>query len=109
MENILMWTIIIAVLVAVIGYIVYQIIKISKMPAEQRKEMLIIYLKGLVCAAERAIGDGNGPIKLQQVEEYFHKNASWFIKGLLFVTGTESLHDLIEVALKEVKEDFGGK
>jgi hypothetical protein len=109
MENILMWITIGIIAMCIIGYVIYQIIKIVKMSPEERKEKLITYLKGVVAFIERELGAGNGPVKLEQVEKYFEKNASWFLKTILMITGKDNLRDLIEMALKEIKEDFGGE
>lgn len=109
MENILMWIIIAVIAIVVIGYVVYKVIKIIKMSPEEREKTLIIYIKGAVAAAERELGAGQGAAKLEQVEAYFNKNAGWFLKILLIITGKEDLKDLIETALAEIKEDFGGK
>lgn len=108
MENILMWIIIAIIVIIVIGYVVYKTVKIVKMSPEERKKTLIVYIKGVVAAAERELGAGQGAVKLEQVEAYFNKNAGWFLKILLMITKTENLKDLIETALKEIKEDFGG-
>jgi hypothetical protein len=96
------------VVIVVIGYVVYKTVKIVRMSPEERKKTLIVYIKGVVAAAERELGAGQGAVKLEQVEAYFNKNAGWFLKILLVITKTENLKDLIETALKEIKEDFGG-
>lgn len=109
MENISMWIIMAIIAIVVISYVVYEVIKIIKMSPEERKQTLIIYIKGAVAAAERELGAGQGAAKLEQVEAYFNKNAGWFLKILLTITGKENLKDLIETALREIKEDFGGR
>lgn len=109
MENILMWAIISIIVLGTITFTVYQIIKIVKMSPADRKKVLVTYIKGAVALAEREIGKGNGAAKLEQVEEYFKKNASWFLKIILMITGKNNLKDLIEAALAEIKEDFGGE
>ena len=101
-----MWIIIGVVGAAVLAFIIYWIIKICKMKPEDRKKLLLTYLKGLVAMAEKEIGAGHGDAKLQEVEDYFAKHAGWFLKILLLISGKDSLKDLIEQALKEVKESF---
>lgn len=109
MENILMWIIIAIIAIVVISYVVYKVIKIIKMSPEEREKTLITYIKGAVAAAERELGAGQGAAKLERVEAYFNENAGWFLKILLTITGKEDLKGLIETALREIKEDFGGR
>ena len=78
------------------------------MKPEERKKVLITYLKGLVALAEQEIlGNKKGEEKLKMVEDYFNKNAPWFSKLLLILMGKDSLKELIEVALAEIKKSFG--
>lgn len=107
MNDIIMWIIIGVVGVAVLTFLIYWIIKICKMNPEDRKKLLVTYLKGIVATVEKEIGAGHGAEKLQEVEKYFNEKAPWFLKILLLITGKDNLHDLIELALKEVKESFG--
>lgn len=107
MNDIIMWIIIGVVAVAALAFLIYYIIKIAKLPPEKRKELLVTYLKGAVALAEKEIvGSSKGKEKLAMVEEYFNKNAPWFLKILLGIFGKENLQELIELALKEVKESF---
>ena len=46
MENILMWITIAIISLTIIGYVVYKIYEISKMTPEQRKQIIVTYLKG---------------------------------------------------------------
>lgn len=92
--------------VVINGWIVLSIIKIVKLPTDQKKEMVITYLKGLVALAEKTIGSGHGQTKLAMVEDYFNKNAPMAYKTLLFFIGKENLRELIETALAEIKESF---
>ena len=49
-----------------------------------------------------------GPVtNAEATKEYFKKKAPWFLKILFAITGKDSLDDLIEEALKAVKENFG--
>jgi hypothetical protein len=91
---------------AVLAFVIYKIIQIAKMKPEERKELIRTYLKGLVAEAEKQIGAGNGNLKFAQVEEWFNKKAPMVLKIVLSILGKESLKDLIEDALKEIKESF---
>lgn len=106
MNDIVMYIILGIIGVAVLAFLIYYIIKIAKMPKEERKELIKIYLKGLVAEAEKQIGAGNGDLKFAQVEEWFNKKAPVVLKIVLSILGKENLKDLIEDALKEVKKSF---
>lgn len=106
MERIIMYIVLGVVVAAAIAYLVYQIIKIVKMKPEERKELIKTYLKGLIAEAEKNIGAGRGNEKLAQVEEWFNKKAPMIYKMVLKVLGKENLKDLIEDALREIKESF---
>lgn len=105
--EILMWVVIGVVCLAAVAFLVYWTVKICKMPADERKKVLVTYLKGLVAMAEQEIGKGQGVVKLKEVEDYFKAHAPWFLKILLLISGKDNLKDLIELALKEVKKSFG--
>lgn len=107
MNDIIMWVIIGVVGAAILAFLIYWIVKICKMKPEERKKTLLVYLKGIVAMAEQEIGKGNGSVKLQEVETYFNAHAPWFLKILLLVSGKQNLQELIELALKEIKESFG--
>lgn len=109
MNDIIMWSIIGAVAVIALAILVVLIIKVCKMKPEERKKMIVVYLKGLVAWAEQEIGAGHGEEKIKAVEDYFNKHASWFLKILLTLTGKDNLKELIELALSEVKEAFEKK
>jgi hypothetical protein len=106
MENIILYIIIGVIGAGILAYLIYNIIKIAKMPKEERKQFLKTYLKGLDAEAERIIGSGNGDIKLAQVEEWFNKKAPLIYKIVLTILGKDNLKDLINDALKEIKESF---
>ena len=106
--DVISWVLIIAIAAVCIGAIIAITVKIKKMTPEERKMVLIVYLKGAVAWAEKEIVEhGKGAEKLEKVEEYFESNASWFLKLLLKIMGKDSLVELIEIALKEVKDSFG--
>lgn len=108
-DNILMWVIIAVVIAAVLAVAIVGIVKVCKLKPEERKKVLLTFVKGIVAMAEKEIGSGHGDEKFKEVEEYFHKHAGWFIKTLLMLSGKNTLKDLIELALQEVKEAFEKK
>lgn len=107
MPDIIMYIILGVIGAAVLAFVIYKIIQIAKMKPEERKELIKTYLKGLVAEAEKQIGAGNGDLKFAQVEEWFNKKAPMVLKIVLSILGKENLEDLIEDALKEIKESFG--
>lgn len=107
MNDIIMWIIIGVVCAVILAFVIYLIVRICKMKPEKRKELLLNFLKGAVVSAEEYIGSGHGDEKLQYVEDYFNKNAPWFLKILLTIFGKDSLKELIEEALSAVKGSFG--
>ena len=107
MNDIIMWIIIGVVCAAILAFVIHLIVRICKMKPEKRKELLLNFFKGAVVAAEEYIGSGHGDEKLQYVEDYFNKNAPWFLKILLAIFGKDSLKELIEEALSAVKGSFG--
>lgn len=107
MNDITMWIIIGVVCAAILAFVIYLIVRICKMKPEKRKELLLNFLKGAVVAAEEYIGSGHGDEKLQYVEDYFNKNAPWFLKILFAISGQNDLKSLIEEALEAVEGSFG--
>lgn len=87
-------------------FVVLQIIKICKMSPEEKKKVLVTYLKGLVALAEKEIGAGHGAEKLAMVEDYFKTKAPKIYKLMLFASGKDNLKELIELALSEIKNSF---
>lgn len=106
MTDIIMYIILGVIGAAVLAFVIYKVIQIAKMKPEERRELIKTYLKGLVAEAEKQIGAGNGDLKLAQVEEWFNKKAPMILKIVLSILGKENLKDLIEDALKEIKESF---
>lgn len=106
MDNIILWIIIGILGVAIIGFIAIKVIKIVNMTPEERKKLLLTYLKGLVALAEKEIGSGHGAEKLELVEKFFKEKAPFVYKASLMIFGKENLKELIEEALKEIKESF---
>lgn len=106
MTDIIMYIILGVIGAAVLAFVIYKVIQIAKMKPEERRELIKTYLKGLVAEAEKQIGAGNGDLKLAQVEEWFNKKAPMILKIVLSILGKENIKDLIEDALKEIKESF---
>ena len=107
MDKIITYVIIGVACVAVLGFLIYKIVKFCKMSDEEKKQVLITYLKGLVAFAESQIVEhGKGAEKLQLVENTFKEKAPFVYKLILKVMGVDNLKGLIEVALKELKRDF---
>lgn len=106
MPDIIMYIILGVIGAAVLAFVIYKIVQTAKMKPEERKELIKTYLKGLVAEAEKQIGAGNGDLKFAQVEEWFNKKAPMILKIVLSILGKENLKDLIEDALKEIKESF---
>ncbi len=108
-DKILLYWLIAVVICIVIVVIAIFLIKFFSMNAEERKLALKTYLKGLVALAEQEIvGTKRGQEKLEMVQEYFQKKAPMVYKITLLLLGKDNLTQLIEDALKEIKESFGG-
>lgn len=95
--------ILIILIVAIIN-----IIKFLKLSKGEKKRLILSYIKGLVALAEHEIGAGHGAEKLMKVEKFFNTKAPIFYKCLLKSLNKNSLQELIEEALSQIKEDFGG-
>lgn len=106
MDQTILWGIIIVLAGIILGYLIYKGVKIIKASPEEKKKVIITYLIGLVTLAEKAIGAGHGDLKLKQVEDWFNKKAPVAYKLMLKLLGKENLKELIEAALKEIKENF---
>lgn len=107
MNDVVMWIIIGLVCAGVLAFVIYYLVKFFKLSKEERTALIKTYLKGAIALAEQEIvGNKKGEERLAMVEEYFKEHAPWFLKALLLITGKDSLKDLIEEALKEVKSSF---
>ena len=85
--------------------LIVKIVKICKMPKEEREKVIKTYLKGVIMLAEEEIiGTKRGEERLAMVEEYFNKNAPLTYRIILFLLGKDNLKNLIEDALAEIKE-----
>ena len=85
--------------------LIVKIVKLFKMPKEEREKVIKTYLKGVIMLAEEEIiGTKRGEERLAMVEEYFNKNAPLTYRIILFLLGKDNLKNLIEDALAEIKE-----
>ena len=102
--NVVVWVIIGLVALIAVACIVMLIIKISKMKPEEREDLIIQVLIGLVTAAENYfVGNQRGQEKIAWVQEQFNKTAPWFVKIILTVTKTIDFNDLVQKALEQAK------
>ena len=109
MDKIILYVIIGVMAVYLLTFVIIQIVKFCKMSKEEKVKAFKTYLKGLVSLAEQEIvGSKMGAEKLAMVEEYFNKKAPIMYKIILMSLGKDNLRELIESALKELKESFGG-
>ncbi len=106
MDDVIYIVIIAVIAIAVIVALIYNFIKIKKMPKEEKTELLKTYLKGLISYAEQEFGSGHGEEKFKEVENYFSEKAPLVYKLILKFLGKDSLEDLIEDSLKEIKDSF---
>lgn len=107
MENLYLYIVAAVIVVGGIIYAICTIGKVMKMSKEQRVEFVKSFLKGLIADAEAAYGAGHGAEKLASVEAAFAKKAPILYKIALKICGVDSLVDLIELGLFEIKNDFG--
>ena len=107
MNEVVMWVIVGVLAAIIVGFVAYKVIKIFKTGDEDKKKIIISFLVGLVNSAEGAIGSGHGKEKLEQVEKWFYEKAPFIYKIMLKILGKDNLKDLIECALKQIKENFG--
>lgn len=100
--------IILAIIAAIVLiFIVYNIIKISKLSTNERKAIIKKWLISAVVFAENAYKEqGKGSEKMQDVINDFNKNAPILCKILLSITKSANLNDLIEESLEFVKNNF---
>jgi len=106
MDQIILWVVIGILAAAILGFVVIKVISIVKMSPEERRKVLVSYLVSLVNAAESVIGSGHGKEKLEQVEKWFYEKAPFAYKIILKMVGKDNLKELIEEALKQIKENF---
>lgn len=102
--EIVIWIIIGLVALVAIAALVMLIIRIAKMKPEEREELIVQILIGLVTAAENYfVGEGRGQEKIAWVQEQFNNTAPWFVKIVLMVTKTADFNELVKKALEQAK------
>lgn len=102
--EVVIWIIIGLVGLIAIAALIWFIIKVIKMKPEEREQLIIQILIGLVTAAENYfVGEGRGAEKIAWVQEQFNKTAPWFVKIILMITKTADFNELIKKALTEAK------
>lgn len=107
MADWMVWVIIGVVGVGLLAALVCWLVNFFRKTPEERKEILIQFLIGLVTVAEGAFTEGGkGAEKLAMVEEAFNRVAPWALKLMLKLSKTENLQELIEVALSKAKETW---
>lgn len=107
MENKVMLIVVIVIIAIIIIAAVIFLVKLLRMSAEERNNLLKTYLKGIIAWAEQEfVGSGRGAEKVEAVEKYFKEHASWLLKIVLKISGKDNLRELIEEGLKELKENF---
>ena len=104
MLEFVIWAIIIIISLVVIALLAWFIIKIIKMKPEEREQLIIQILIGLVTTAENYfVGEKRGKEKIAWVQKQFNKTAPWFVQILLMVTKTADFEELIKKALEQAK------
>lgn len=104
MENVIIWIIIGLVAAIALTAVIWFTIKFFKMKPEERKELIIQFLIGLVSIAETEIvGSQKAKEKIALVEKQFNATAPWFLKIVLTLTKSADLHELISEAVKRAK------
>ena len=104
MSEILVWVVIGLAAIVALGWIIWFLIKFFKMKPEDRKELIVQFLIGLVTVAEKTIiGSKKGQEKIAWVEEQFKATAPWFLKIVLALTKTANFQELAEIALNKAK------
>lgn len=106
MESLIVYGSLAIIAIAILGYVIFKLVKFFKMPEEEKRKTIVSYLVGLVTMAEEKIGSGHGAEKLAEVENYFKAHAGIYYKMILKVFGKENLKGLIEEALALVKKNF---
>lgn len=102
--DLLVWLIIGIAIAAILTIVIYFIVKFAKLTPDQRKELVIQFLIGLVTVVEPMFDEsGKGAEKIKWVEEQFNKTAPWFLKIVLQFTKTANLNELIDKALEKAK------
>lgn len=102
------WVIVGVVAAGLLTALIIWLIKFFKKTPEERKEIVVGFLVGLVTVAEEAFKDehGAGAQKLKMVEDKFNEVAPWALKIMLKLSGAKDLHELVETALTKAKQTW---
>lgn len=104
MPEVVIWIIIGLVGLIAIALLTWFIIKVVKMKPEEREELIVQVLVGLVTVAENYFeGEGRGQEKIAWVQQQFNKTAPWFVKIILMITKTADFNELVKKALEKAK------
>lgn len=104
MPDYVVWIIVGVVAVGLLIALVCWLVNFFRKSPEDRKEIVVQFLVGLVTVAEQAFEEGGkGAEKLAMVEEAFNKKAPWIMKLLLKFSGAKDLRELVEYALERAK------
>lgn len=108
-EKLLLYIVIGVVIVIFLIFAIIKIVQFCKLSKDEKKKVIITYLKGIVALAEQEItGTKKGEERLKMVEDYFNKHAPVIYKFILKIFGKDNLKSLIEEALDGLKQSFGG-
>lgn len=104
--DILGWIVFGILALGVLAYLIKNIISFTKLSEEDRKQLIIEFLRGLVVEAELLYTEhGMGKEKLTYVENMFSAKAPMAYKIFLKLIGGD-LDALIEKALADIKTGF---
>lgn len=92
------WFLIIAGL-AIVGAIVYAIVKFVKLPTDKQLTRVKEWLLYAVTMAEKELGGGTGKLKLRYVYDLFLTKFGWLSAVISF----ERFSELVDEALDEMK------
>lgn len=96
----------IIVILFVIGYKLYQLIKT---PPEKRQELLKMWLVEAVLVAEQKYGKKAGELKLSYVYRMFVNRYGWFGKLISEKTFKKLVDEALEIMEKTVEKSFKHK
>ena len=109
MNDLYLYIVIGVVALVLLTLLIIKIVKFVKMSPEQKREFLKTYVKGIVVLAEQTVtGDKRGQEQLQMVVDYFNKKAPMVYKFVLFLIGKDNFKQIVEEALEDIKNSFGG-
>ncbi len=93
------WYIILGI-IAIVGAIIYFVIRFFKIPSKEQLTKVREWLLLAVTKAEAKLGGGTGKLKLRYVYDMFVGKFSWLAKVITF----EQFSKLVDDALEEMRE-----